>query len=522
MGDVTQSNGVVRILGPRPDNQPLYSWLSELKHPWEAISEYDSSWLPPADTALLVTHRHYSPIEVAILRRTLDRGKVPILILADGILEWRNTWMNPQVTPSSFFQPVLGHKLACLGASQARIISSWGNAGKCEVVGLPRLDGFVDQTPAKEEYEDGGKLAAKVNPETKFRLLVMTARTPGFTPAQLETTLKSLQDLRSWLERHSSLTGREIETTWRLTGGLDERLGVTNSFDSCHDGSELKRQLAAADAVITTASTTILEAALLGKPVAVLDYHGTPNYFTPAWSIRHPGDLAQVMADLVDPPQDRKLFQQQMLHDQLECQTAATPRIIQLVDAMIQHGNECRQNDRPLHFSKILLQEDAVEHQSGRNSNTQRSLIEQEWVTRYSPTDRLNQLAMAQYDSLAHEFRELQKVNQELRSVSATQARKLARIEEKRVEQDKRIERLQGRVAELRERVQKLRSFTQHYLESWKQNRTKLVEALGEDWVVSNLIPPYSAMPADAESQEREDEQVGNAPSSADENQDEG
>ena len=129
---------------------------------------------------------------------------------------------------------------------------------------------------------------------------------------------------------------------------------------------------------------------------------------------------------------------------------------------------------------------------------------------------------MAQYDSLTHEFRELQKVNQELRSVSATQARKLARIGEKRVQQDKRIERLQGRVAELRERVQKLRSFTQHYLESWKQNRTKLVEALGEEWVVSHLIPPYSAMPTDAESQEREDEQVGNAPSSADENQDEG
>lgn len=522
MGEVAQTTGVVRILGAKPENQPLYSWLSELHRPWEAVSEYDSSWLPPADTDLLVTHRHYSPIEISVLGRTLAQGKTPILILADGILEWRNTWMNPRVTPASFFQPVLGHKLACLGASQARIITSWGNPGKCEIVGLPRLDGFMNAPSASEGLANDDRLAVKDNDEKKFHLLVMTARTPGFTTEQLQTTLRSLQELQTWLDTHLRLSGREIDVTWRLTGGLAEQLGVSNAMNSGHDGSDLKSQLVKADAVITTTSTTILEAALIGKPVAVLDYHGTPNYLTPAWAIRQQGDLDQVMSELVDPPSDRMLFQQQMLQDQLECQTPATPRILRLIEAMIEHGNECRRADKPLNYPQSLLREDTADHESVGHWISQRSLIEQEWANHYSSTDRLNQLALAQYESLLKECKELQKVNHELRSAGVTRAKKLSRLEEKRAEQDERIERLQQRVEELRDRVQKLRSMTQHYLESWKKNRKKLVEALGPGWVAANLMGPNSAVRPDAESKELEVEKTGDVLPATDEFEDEG
>ena len=58
--------------------------------------------------------------------------------------------MHPDIVPGSIFQPVVGHKIACLGRSQARILESWGNVGKCEIVGAPRLDRLIGKptTPA--------------------------------------------------------------------------------------------------------------------------------------------------------------------------------------------------------------------------------------------------------------------------------------------------------------------------------------------------------------------------------------
>lgn len=510
MTEADQTGGIVRVLGARPENQPVYSWLSELKQPWEAVSEYDATWLPPADTALLVTHRHYSPIEISILRRTLAECQVPVLVLADGILEWRNTWMNPQVTPASFFQPVLGHKIACLGQAQARTITSWGNPGKCEVVGLPRLDRFLNRGSKVDPPSSESDSSLKVDSAHKFRLLVMTARTPGFTPEQLEITLASLQDLKAWVESHSDMSGQQIEVTWRLTGNLADQLGVTNSLRSSDNGSEIERQLIEADAVVTTASTTLLEAALFGKPVAVLDYHGTPNYFTPAWSIRHQGDLAPVLKDLADPPLNRLLFQQQMLHDQLECQTPATPRMIRLVEAMVQCGRECRREGRALVFPEVLLAEASDDNRAMPGWNSQRPLIEQDWAADYLSDDRLNQLAMAQYESLVKEYQELRKLHSELRSTGVSLARRLGRLEEKRSEQDERIERLQERIKELRQRVQKLRAFNEHHLEAWQQNRKTVVEALGEEWVVSHLVRPYLQATGQADPTHSQDKEVGN------------
>ncbi len=76
---------------------------------------------------------------MTLLRRAVERG-IPTLILADGILEYRNTWEHPQLPAGSLFQPVLGHKIACLGRSQARILESWHNGNRCEVTGSPRFD----------------------------------------------------------------------------------------------------------------------------------------------------------------------------------------------------------------------------------------------------------------------------------------------------------------------------------------------------------------------------------------------
>ena len=87
---------------------------------------------------------HYRWEGLAALRKlSADHPRLPLLVLADGILEYRNTWLNPGLPAGCMFQPLLGHKVACVGKSQARVLESWGNVGKCELVGLPRLDSVI-------------------------------------------------------------------------------------------------------------------------------------------------------------------------------------------------------------------------------------------------------------------------------------------------------------------------------------------------------------------------------------------
>ena len=136
------------ILFPGAAKNPLYSgWLDELPIPFEIVREYDTRWAPDADAGILITHHHYRWEELSILRRLVSQSQVPVLILVDGVLEYRNSFENPELADGVMFQPLVGHKLACLGASQIRWIESWGNTGKCELVGLPRLDDLIGKTP---------------------------------------------------------------------------------------------------------------------------------------------------------------------------------------------------------------------------------------------------------------------------------------------------------------------------------------------------------------------------------------
>ena len=282
----------------------------------------------------------------------LAEQSVPVLHVLDGILEWRNTWENPTFTLASepatpFLQPSLCHKIACLGRSQARILESWGNLGKCEVVGLPRLDHLVENAgPFAEKNRD--------KPADEFRLLVVTARTPGFTPEQSATVERSLVDLKKWLDRHPTLAGRAVRATWRLTGELARRIGVDNQLGDVF-GGELLDILPHFDAMITTPSTAQLEGMLAGLPVALLDYHNRPHYVEAAWNVTAETHLEQIVHELAEPPAERMLYQDTLLHDSLECRSPAAPRMVRLVDEMIRLGRECRASGRPLELPCCIL-----------------------------------------------------------------------------------------------------------------------------------------------------------------------
>jgi hypothetical protein len=119
--------------------------------------------------------------------------------------------------------------------------------------------------------------------------------------------------------------------------------------------SSLADTLESVDAVITTPSTVMLESMLQGVPVALLDYNNRPHYVPAAWTITAPDHMGEVIAQLVAPPHIRMIWQDTILHDNLECRSAATPRLAQLVQQMIAIVRQCRVNGEPVSFPGRIL-----------------------------------------------------------------------------------------------------------------------------------------------------------------------
>ena len=269
----------------------------------------------PGDLAIFFTE-HFDRFRNAI--GCLQDSGVGTLYMIDGILEWRNAWVNRDNEPACPFtmRPVLCDKVACIGASQHRILQSWGNAGKVEVVGIPRLEKI--NTLKKRHRGDG----------EPFRLMVATAKCPSYTEEDRENLRRCLTDIRDFTSRTN-----DIDVIWRLTSGWDEKLGIENSLSSV-DGSELAQQLPTVDAVITTPSTLALEAMLLELPTAIVDYNNCPSYCQSAWRISSANQVEHQINELRSPSEDKMLFQRQTLADSLYLESSATQRMVELIQKM--------------------------------------------------------------------------------------------------------------------------------------------------------------------------------------------
>jgi hypothetical protein len=329
------------------------SWMSQSPLPVVVVDEYLPDWPVPADAGILITHMHYRWEELTALRKVFDENQIPILILSDGILEYRNTWEHPDLVDGSLFQPVFGHKLACIGNGQARVIESWGNAGKCEVVGLPRLD------QVSQSGEDDSRSA------DRFRLLVATASTPAFDDSQRKTVLSSVQAIKDWSDQNPVFSGRRLEVVWRLSDGLESQLGVGDDV-AIEDREPLSQVLDSVDAVLTTPSTIYLESVLRKLPTAWLDFHNSPQYISSAWTISSSNQIDSVVGELASPPSHKMRYQDFVLHDQLANQTPATPRLLKLIRGLVDAGCEARENGIPISLpSKILTEESEQDDADG-------------------------------------------------------------------------------------------------------------------------------------------------------------
>lgn len=283
-----------------------------------AVFTYDDEWDPDRlvsaspDIIVCVNDWPYGIVRCIDAAR---RSAIPSVVLQDGILEWRCQYENPLFGAAGGapqHQPVMADHIACIGAHSGRQIEAWGNPGKAVVTGMPRLDHLLERRMGPAERP--GR-----------RLLVMTAKTPGFTREQVDTTLRSLQDLKRYLD-----TRPDLQVIWRVSRSLVDALGVQNTFATTAS-TELASLLGQVDAVITTPSTAMLEAMVLDRPVAALDYHNVPHFVPAAWTISAREHIAPTVRELILPPPSKMLFQRHCLVDELEMCGPAAPRVAALL-----------------------------------------------------------------------------------------------------------------------------------------------------------------------------------------------
>ena len=300
----------------------------------------------PGDVAIFFSE-HFDRFRNAITE--LKKKKVATVYLIDGILEWRNAWENSPTEPACPFtmRPVLSDKVATIGVAQARTLRDWGNAGRIEVIGIPRMDTIADSWRNSLENSSTSR-------NRPFRVVVSTAKTPGFTPAQLRVTTNSLAELKRHFENTTEINGRRVDVVWRLTADLDRKLGVDNSLSDL-TGEDIASCIKQCDALITTPSTVMLEGMLHRIPVALLDYHCCPEYVQSAWSIRCKGDIKFTLDQLESPSPARIQFQQSVLVDNLQVTESATNRLIQLVESMFNAIEPQLAGTNPLKFLPNLL-----------------------------------------------------------------------------------------------------------------------------------------------------------------------
>ncbi len=356
-GELRSKQPSVGILWGEASTSRLYQpWLSRIPADIRVfvIPDYDSQHPLSQDVDLLVAHNHYRWDELAVLRQALVQKNCGVLVLADGLAEYRNTWQNPAIPIGSLMQPVQAHKIATISQAQSRLFEAWGNIGKCETVGLPYLDdralhyGWLDQTSERpvEPY---------LPPHTVSpTLLVCSARTPAFSDSQWVTVIEQFRQLHAFLQEGLSLVdGQRVRVTWRVAERIRSELGLSD--EQISSGS-LQQEIDASWAVITTPSTVQLEAMLARRPVALLDFFNVPHFAAAAWTISCPQHFSSVIPELLAPPAERLWHQEILFREQLACETPATQRMCDLISSMARIACRQRQLGRQVCFPEQILQ----------------------------------------------------------------------------------------------------------------------------------------------------------------------
>lgn len=236
-----------------------------------------------AQAAKVIVHADGVNANAIGIWNAAERGGRPVALVMDGVLEFANTFLNT-AAGREFLRPAPAHVVLAAGAHDAAILHAMGN--NAAPSGLPRLGAFEARYGEVKQRESAG---------VPRDVLIATANQVAFTEGGRRRIVASLMELRDAIAR------RGLRARWRVNAELAELLGVAIDRDP------LEMSLARSCAVISTASTLVLEAMIARVPVAVLHPHPWPLWIPAAWrwdgtSREQWDDDARRAADALEDP----------------------------------------------------------------------------------------------------------------------------------------------------------------------------------------------------------------------------
>ena len=234
--------------------------------------------------------------ELSEFVRKCRLNKIPSILMMDGTIEWKHFFENPKWSFGSNeapYFPIQCDKIFVPGESTFKFLEFFGNHGKCEITGLPRLDHYSEINNPKSV-------------RTPKIIGIMSGNTAGYTEEQIEQSKKLFEDIYSW-----SLNQSEFEVKWRLRKGFDKILDIKIENDQSPNLIDFINKV---DAVICQPGTATYEAMFLGIPVALADYSIAPNYMHAAWEIHSANQIDKVIGELMNPSNLKLSLQEQILN----------------------------------------------------------------------------------------------------------------------------------------------------------------------------------------------------------------
>lgn len=194
------------------------------------------------------------------LIREAKRVRAMSVLLMDGIVEWRNTFINAR-SGTGFLRPAPVDLVLCAGSIDQRVLTAMGN--RAIATGLPRIGRFAATC---EKHAPSCR-------ENRRTILVATAKTPVFDEAERVRLVNSLTDVRD------AATAMRVNILWRLGGGIEQHLVVPNDLRPLAD------VISECDAALCTASTLLVECMIAGGglPTGLIHPHPTPLWQPANW-----------------------------------------------------------------------------------------------------------------------------------------------------------------------------------------------------------------------------------------------
>lgn len=286
----------------------------------------DHAWKPAVidqeQPDLVITFdEHYCELALCVIHA--KRKGIPMLLIRDGILETRFLdFESNEITKRNIRSTFISDKIACLGENDKKIIESWGNEGKCEAVGSGRIDRIISNYPIKKK--------PGASPQ-KRSLLIVSAKRPYFNEKERDITLKAFSDLKNTLAAYKDV----LNVRWRVTSEIARKLSLKGKGFKETTGKELHFLLSQSDLVITTPSTSMLEAMLFGMPVAVIDYHNLEQLYKASWVIRQTGEIKPTLDQMISGDEDKLKSQWGYLNEQLNIEPTSQTRLHTLIKRMM-------------------------------------------------------------------------------------------------------------------------------------------------------------------------------------------